>query len=176
MADKALFTITTFMDKKDYHKFLYFATFRKTPLIMVSLILLSGLGSLLLSFILGIFHPAVLVAIWIFMFLSCIIALSVKIEHIVKKQANENPEQLFEYPSILTFYENELTASNRNAEGSTRLGYKDFLAITETKDYIIFYFTDTTANLLRKQDVDKEDLTQIRNLLKEKAGKKYRIL
>lgn len=176
MADKAHFTVTTFMDKEDYRKFLYFATFRKTPALFVALILLSGISSLLLLFILKVFNPVVFAGIWVFMLLSCIAALSFKVERLTKKQINNNPEQLFEFPSILTFYENELVASNRNAEGSTRLAYHEFLSITETTDYIIFYFTDTTANLLRKRDVDKEELSQIREFLKEKAGKKYRII
>lgn len=176
MANKARFTVTTFMDKEDYRKFLYFATFRKTPLLILSLVLLSGLGSLILLFLLGVFRPAVFFGIWVFMLLCCIAALCFKVERMTKKQIKENPEQLFEYPSVLTFYEDELVASNRNAEGSTRLGYKDFVAITETTDYIIFYFTDTTANLLRKKDVDEQEVREIRKFLKEKAKKKYRIL
>ncbi len=176
MADKARFTITTFMDKEDYRKFLYFATFRKTPTVAVPLIFLSALGSLMLLFILGVFSPVVFFSIWIFMLLSCIVALSFKIERLTKKQVKNHSEQLFEYPSILSFYEEELVASNRNAEGSTRLKYNDFLAITETKDYIIFYFTDTTANLLRKKDLDKEEIVQVCKFLKTKAGKKYRVL
>lgn len=176
MAEKARFTVTTFMDKEDYRKFLYFATFRKTPTILFLLLLLSSMGSLLLLFILNVYRLSVFIGIWVFMLLSCVAALSFKIERMTKKQIKNNPEELFEYPSVLTFYENEMVASHRNAEGSTRLAYKDFLAITETNDYIIFYFTDVTANLLRKKDVDRDELTAIRSFLKEKAGKKYRIL
>lgn len=176
MSDKARFTVTTFMDKEDYRKFLYFATFRKTPAVILMLVLLSGISSLFLLFILGKLHPGIFFSIWIFMFLCCVAALSFKVERMVKKQIKNNPGELFEFPSVLTFYEDELVASNRNAEGSTRLAYKDFLAITETTDYIIFYFTDTTANLLRKKDTDKEELSAIREFLKKKAGKKYRIL
>lgn len=176
MSEKARFTVTTFMDKEDYRKFLYFATFRKTPAVALILILLSGLGSLGLLFILHVYRLSVFLGIWVFMLLCCIAALSFKVERMTKKQIKDNPDELFEYPSILTFYEKELVASNRNAEGSTRLAYPDFLAITETTDYIIFYFTDTTANLLRKKDVDTEELNEIRKFLKEKAGKKYRIL
>lgn len=176
MANKAQFTVTTFMDKEDYRKFLYFATFRKTPLMAVSLVALSAVGSFLLLFILGVFQPAVFFGIWVFMLLCCIAALSFKIERLTKKQVQDNSEQLFEFPSVLTFYEDELVASNRNAEGSTRLKYQDFFAITETRDYIIFYFTDTTANLLRKKDLDEDEVSQISEFLKMKAGKKYRSL
>lgn len=176
MADKAHFTVTTFMEKEDYRKFLYYATFRKTPRTAFFLLLISGLGSLIFLFLLEIFHPVLFVAAWIFFLLCCTAALCFKVERIVKRQIKEHSDQLFEYPSVLTFYEKELVASNRNAEGSTRLKYEDFLAITETSDYIIFYFTDTTANLLRKKDIDEEEVGEIRSFLKERAKKKYRIL
>ena len=129
MADNAHFTVTTFMDKEDYRKFLYFTTFRNVPRVIFSLGLLSGLVSLLFLFVLGIYRPIVFFSIWIFMLLCCLAALCYKIEKIAKKQAKENSEKLFEYPSILTFYENELAASHRDGEGSSRFKYEDFLSV-----------------------------------------------
>lgn len=176
MEHNARFTVTTFMDKEDYRKFLYFTTFHNVPRVILSLGLLSGLVSALLLFLLGIYQPIVFFSIWLFMLLSCIAALCYKIEKITKKQAKENAKKLFEYPSILTFYENELAASHRDTEGSSHFKYEDILSITETTEYLIFFFSDNSANLLRKKDMEKDELPILRDFLKEKIQKKYRLL
>ncbi|BFN04439.1 hypothetical protein [Clostridium tetani] len=50
MEEKILFKVKTKMDKEDYRKFLYLATFKKSPIIIPMILFIAAIGAGIIAF------------------------------------------------------------------------------------------------------------------------------
>ena len=80
MDKSKLFTVETTMNKKDYHKFLYIATFLRSKIIIPFLMTLSGIMSFLLTYKETPFNITKFILFWILLLAIAISVVIFKVE------------------------------------------------------------------------------------------------
>lgn len=148
MEEKILFTIKTKMDKEDYRKFLYLATFKKSPIIIPIILLIAAIGAGIIAFENGNFNIIDFLIAWVFMTLLVFGTICFKVEHKNKKR--------IETDKIGTF--------------------GTYQTISFCDDYVIVINNANMASLIRKKDIEDEYKTEIIRFLKEKLGKSFRTI
>ncbi|MGI6373583.1 MAG: YcxB family protein [Caldicoprobacterales bacterium] len=164
--------VNTTMSKEDYRKFLYIATFRRNKVIIPLLVLISLIGSIIISLESGSLNYIKLIISWILLFALAIIVVIFKVEKRNAQRIKTDKTGTFDSINTLKFYDDRLVMENKELKSTGELKYSQFYALMETKDYFIFYFTMNQASLIRKKDVD--DLNSFKEFLVEKFGNKYK--
>lgn len=155
--DEPKYIIKTTMEKEDYRKFLYWATFRKNIMFIPMLAILALAGSLLLKRELSSLNWITVAIYWLFLFALAIAVVCFKVERKYRLRINSDKTGTFSSPNVLKFYEDKVIMENDFLKSTGELKYSQFFYVRESNDYIIFYLTTNQASLIRKKDVDSLD-------------------
>jgi len=164
--------VNTTMSKEDYKKFLYIATFKRSKFVITYLILISLIGSIIISFRNGSFSFVQMIISWILLFVLAIAVVLFKIERKNAQRIKTDKTGTFDSVNTLKFYDDRIVMENNALKSTGELKYNQFFAVMESKDYFIFYFTVNQASLIRKKDVD--NLDEFKEFIIEKFGDKYK--
>lgn len=171
MEKKELYCFTTQMEKEDYKKFLYFITFKKSKKTLAALCLLSIGSSAFLAVFLQFRSIAEIAGSLIFMFFISLSFLLLKIEGQAK--ALFRPNTNFQKEQTITLYEDYITATNRSSDGNTASEYNKLSKLYDLPGYLLIYFNEELASLIRKQDLSPEYQEIIPKFLEDKLGVRY---
>lgn len=160
------YTIKTTMDKEDYRKFLYLATFCRNKMVVPIIAIIALAGSLLTSLRLHSFTWGSIALLWILFFSIAIGVICFKVERKNKLRIASDNTGTFGSQNVIKFYEDKVVMENDSLKSTAELKYAQFFSVVESKDYFIFYLTANQASLIRKRDVTsphdfKEFLTGI---------------
>src|SRR5690606_17599717 len=78
--DNKLFTVKTIMEKEDYHKFLYVATFFRSKIIIPFILLISALMAVFLAYSENQFSTTEFIISWIVLAVVAILTIIFKVE------------------------------------------------------------------------------------------------
>lgn len=163
--------IKTTIKKEDYRKFLYIATFRKSPYTLLMIAFISFLGSALLN-LTDKYSWQLFISHWIFLYIAALCAVCIKLEIIKKRRIKSDKIQTYESENILEFYDDKVIIKNEYLKSVIEIEYSRFFKLLECNDYFIFYMTYNQATLLRKKDID--DLKEFKSFIKEKFQGNYK--
>lgn len=172
--EQALFTVCTRMEKEDYRKFLYTATFRRSPWGLIFITGLSLAVSLLLSWGSDGLRPVRLLILWGLYFCIAIGAVCLKIELKNRKRIATDRTGAFGAVNTLCFYEDRLTLSCEELHSFGEFRYSQFYGIMESKDFFLFYLSADQASMVRKKDLENPDA--FRRFLASKFPGRFRSL
>lgn len=174
MNDNKLFTVKTVMEKEDYHRFLYIATFLRSKIIIPFILLISGLMAAFLAYSENQFSITKFIVLWIILIVVAILTIIFKVERRNKQRIKTDKTGVFNSQETLDFYEDFLIIKSTVFEGESKIKYSQFYQVLESKDYFITYFNMNQASLIRKKDMDKETIEKLRSLYQNTMGKKYK--
>ena len=172
--DNKLFTVKTIMEKEDYHKFLYVATFFRSKIIIPFILLISALMAAFLAYSENQFSTAEFIISWIVLAVVAILTIIFKVERKNKQRIKTDKTGVFDSQEKLDFYEDFLIIKSTVFEGEFKIKYSQFYQVLESRDYFITYFNMNQASLIRKKDMDKETIEKLRSLYQNTMGKKYK--
>lgn len=169
---KPIFLIKTIMEKEDYKKFLYMATFRKNKFVIPLVLLISLIGSLIVNLDNDYFNLFTLVINWAFMFALAIGVLCFKVERKNKQRLSTDKTGTFGSETFLKFYNDKVVIENKSLNSTGELQYEQFFQLLESKDYFIFYLNIDQASLVRKKDI--ENIKEFKNFIIQKFENRYK--
>ena len=172
--DNPIFKFETTMEKEDYKKFLYTATFKRNKFVIPIIALIAMLGALFVAFSDGTFNLTVFFICWIFMFVSAIGVICFKVERRNKQRIKTDKTGTFGSRSILSFFEDKLIFETPTLNSTGTLTYNQVYKLMESKDYFIFYITYNQATLLRKKDIG--EVQKFREFIVSKFANKYNLI
>lgn len=168
MNEHVLFEITTTMEKDDYRNFLFLTTFQTADSIaslFIIGIILGGITTAMTGFSLSsLFFSS------LFFILILFVVMYSKLEKNVKAVYPLDQPAAIETVQTITFYDTYLTSTNRTNADITEVAYKDIFKVKENDSYIILMLTKELASVICKKDLDKETITKISTLLKERCN------
>lgn len=166
-----VFTVETTMEKNDYRKFLYTATFLKTWYLLPMLLGMTLLGALLLAWVKESFAVPAILPLWVELSVVAVGAVCFQVEHKNKRRQKTDRSGTFGSKTILRFYEDKLEMETVSPASKGELAYEQFYQLLESRTFFIFYINATQASLLRKVDVS--DVKELRTFLKAKFENRY---
>lgn len=169
-----LFTVKTSMEKGDYRKFLYIATFLRSKIIIPFILIISAIAAGLLAYSGGYFNKMEFVIIWLVLAMVAFLTIIFKVERKNKQRIKTDKTGVFNSEETLDFYEDFLIIKSTVFEGESKINYSQLYQVLESKDYFISYLNMNQASLIRKKDMDGETIEKLRKLYQEKMGEKYR--
>ncbi|ELC8453755.1 YcxB family protein [Clostridium perfringens] len=174
MSDKKLFTIKTSINKKDYSRFLYIATFLRKKFTIPAIIVITALMAGFVSYNNRIFELKSFLIYWLILLIITLFAIVVKIEF----QSRERADKAGVLKSIetLEFFDDILVIKSTAFKGKSKIKYYKFYEVIETKNYFIIYFNRRQASIIRKIDLEDSLVDELRNFLTGKIGNKYKKL
>ena len=170
--EKVKFVIKTAMEKEDYKKFLYVATFFRNKMIIPMILLISLAGGVFISISLESFNVFTILISWVLLFILAVAVICFKVEYRNRLRIKTDNTGTFGSVSILSFYEDNMIMENEILKSKSEMEYKKFYEVLESKDFWIFYFTANQAYLIRKKDV--EELESFKEFLKGIFKDKYK--
>lgn len=176
MSEKKLFTIKTSIDKKDYHRFLYIATFLRKKFTIPVIIIISALMAGFVSYNNGAFEIKSFLIYWLILLAITIFAIIVKIEFRNIERVKADKAGVLKAIETLDFFDDAVVIKSTAFKGKSKVKYYKFYEVIETKDYFLIYFNRRQASIIRKIDLEGPLMDELRNLLIEKIGHKYRKL
>lgn len=176
MSDKKLFTIKTSMEKKDYHKFLYIATFLRKKFTIPVIIIISALMAAFVSYNKGTFELKGFLIYWVLLLAITLFAIIVKIEVQNRERIKADKAGVLKSIETLDFFDDAIVVKSTAFKSKSKVKYYKFYEVIETKDYFLIYFNRRQASIIRKVDLEESLVNELRNLLIEKIGPKYRKL
>ena len=175
MSDKKLFIVKTYIDKKDYHKFLYIATFFRRKFMIPILLVVSAIMGYFVAINKEVFSWREFFVYWILLLLITLFAIVVKIETRNREKRKEDKKSgIFSACETLEFFDDFIVIKSTAYESKSKVKYNKFYEILETKDYFIIYFNRQQASIIRKFDLDKENIGKLQNLFSKKLSSRYR--
>ncbi|WP_099190883.1 YcxB family protein [Tepidibacter mesophilus] len=173
MNDNKLFTVKTSMEKEDYHKFLYIATFLRSKIIIPFILFLSALMAIFLAYSEHQFNIIKFFIFWMVLTIVAVFVIIFKVERKNKQRIKTDKTGVFNSQETLDFYEDFLIIKSTVFEGESKIKYSQFYQVLESKDYFISYFNMNQASLIRKKDMDKEKSDKLRSVYQKNMGNKY---
>ncbi|MDF3004786.1 MAG: rane associated protein [Oscillospiraceae bacterium] len=170
--DEIKYIVRTTMEKEDYRKFLYLATFCKNKMVVPMIACLAFAGSLVLNWNLHDASWGIVMLYWVFLFVLAIAVVCLKVERKNKLRVTTDNTGTFGSLNVLKFYSDKVVMDNASLKSTGELKYSQFYSVVESKDYLIFYITANQASLIRKKDV--EYLEPFKQFIKETFVDKYR--
>ncbi len=167
-----IFQIETTMDKEDYRKFLYTATFLRNKLILPLVALTSLVGSIVISLGEPWWSPWSVILLWVALFILSIAVICLQVESRNKRRIKTDRTDTFGSKAILQFYAESVTIEQPSLASVGTLGYGQFYEVLQSKDYYIFYLNANQATLIRKKDVS--DIVGFEKFLREKFVGRYK--
>ncbi|WP_367565977.1 YcxB family protein [Lacrimispora sp.] len=151
------YIIRTTMEKEDYRKFLYLATFCRNKMVIPLIASIAFAGSLLINWNLHLLNWVAITLSWVFLFALAIITVCFMVERKNKPGVTSEHTRTFDSLNILKFYEEKVVMENDLLKSTGELKYTQFFSVIESKNYFIFYLTVNQAFPIRKKDVDSPD-------------------
>ncbi|MBO8159526.1 YcxB family protein [Thermosyntropha sp.] len=173
MEDK-LFTVITCMEERDFHKFLYIATFRRSKIIIPFIFFISALMAFLLVYGEKQFGMVKFFIYWIILVFIAILVVFFKVEIKNRQRIKTDKTGVFNSQETLDFYEDFFVRESSAFEGEFKIKYDQLYQVLESKDYFINYFNVNQAFLIRKKDMGTETVERLRSLYRRKMGDKYK--
>jgi hypothetical protein len=171
--EQPIIIVNTTMTKEDYRKFLYIATFRRNKLIIPFLVLISLIGSIIVSLgNNGHLNFIKLIISWVLLFALAFSVVLFKVEMKNAQRIKTDKTGAFNSINTLKFFYDKIVIENKELKSTGELKYDQFYALLESKDYFIFYLTLNQASLVRKKDID--DLSSFKEFIIEKFRDKYK--
>ncbi|WP_333652139.1 YcxB family protein [Lacrimispora sp.] len=155
--DEIKYIIRTTMEKEDYRKFLYLATFCRNKMVIPMIASIAFAGSILINWNLHLLNWIAITLSWIFLFVLAVVTVCFKVERKNKIRVTSDNTGTFGSLNILKFYDEKMVMENDLLKSTGELKYTQFFSVIESKDYFIFYLTANQACLIRKKDVDSPD-------------------
>lgn len=172
--DKIKFKIETTIEKEDYRKFLYIATFCRNKIVIPMIAAIALIGSLLINWNSCRLNWIALIITWVFLFVLAIVVICFKVERKNKLRITTDNTGTFGSITILNFYYDKVVMENKSLKSTIELKYNQFFGIMECKDYFIFYLTANQASLIRKKDVN--NLNEFKEFIVETFENKYKYI
>lgn len=170
--EDAIFTVETRMEKEDYRKFLYTATFRKSVFTLPLIGAMAFFGALIVGRLRQFYAPAFLLLTWL---LFCVLAIGA-VCFMVEVQNNRRFKAVgadaSDSQSRMILCEAKMTVTLLTTGEAMALGYDQIRLLLESKDYFIFYVGANQAFLMRKRDA--RDPAAVGAFLAEKCVGRYR--
>jgi hypothetical protein len=170
----ALYEIITRMDKEDYRKFSYIGIFKNIAKTILLIVVLAAAGAGLGAMMDGSFHIVKFLLTWLILIVTAFAAIFLRVEYKAFNREGLVKVGLKGNRQYLDFFENYLTASEDLVKTSSKIKYEKLLQVMELDNYFMIYAGPSSASMIRKKDIDKEDLDGFRNLLKNKMGSRYK--
>lgn len=174
MSDKKLFTIKTSINKEDYRKFLYIATFLRKKFTIPAIIVITALMAGFVSYNNRIFELKSFLIYWLILLIITLFAIVVKIEFQSRERAKADKAGILKSIETLEFFDDILVIKSTAFKGKSKIKYYKFYEVIETKNYFIIYFNRRQASIIRKIDLEGSLVDELRNLLIGKIGHKYK--
>ncbi|NLY43455.1 MAG: YcxB family protein [Clostridiaceae bacterium] len=162
------------MSEEDYRRFLYISVFKKNKFTLPFLVLISLIGSVLITLSDGIISMMRFIIGWILLFVIAIIVTVFKIERKKAQRIKTDKTGTFHGINTLKFYDDRIVMENKSLKSTGELRYDQFFTVAESKDYFIFYLTAHQASLIRKKDVG--NLKEFKEFIVKKFGGRYKRL
>ncbi len=173
---RRFFQVDTHMERKDYRKFLYIATFFQNPFVIPAILVMCGVGAVLASRQMGRSDLFYMVALWgaisalVFSAVCFNVGRARTAAGIAAQQAGALDRRL-----VMSFSEQEFFWKNPARDTSRHLTYEEFHLLMETKDYLhLLSSPNTRSPLLCKRDMKEEELDSFSAFIRRKFGKRYR--
>ncbi len=176
MSKEILYKVRTTMEAVDNRNFLYIRTFKQNSSIFMPMAVLALIGGALLMFAMKRFGIIEFIGSFFFMFCIVFLVLILKIELRHMRRVKDDDTGVFGNMTDISFYEDYLAMETTMAKGVSKLNYKDFYGLIETRNYYIFYYTKAMATMLRKKDMKEIDASEFKRFITEKFKDKYRKL
>lgn len=170
--EEIIYTVTTTMEKEDYRKFLYWATFFKNKIVIPMIACLAFVCSLIVNWNLYYVSWGKISLYWAFFFALAIAVVCLKVERKYKLRVTTDNTGAFGSLNELKFYPDKVVMNNASLKSTGQLKYSQIYSVIESKSYFIFYITANQASLIRKKDIDL--LESFKQFMKETFGNKYR--
>lgn len=170
--DEIKFEIRTTMEKEDYRKFLYLATFLKNKFVIPIIALISFVGSLMLNWDSEDLDWTLILIFWLGFFIIAVSVICFKLERRNKQRIKTDKTGAFGSENVLKFYEDKVIMENTILKSTGELKYEQFFSLLESKNYFIFYLTANQASLLRKKDIQSLDM--FKKFILDKFKGKYK--
>jgi hypothetical protein len=168
-----LYEITTRMDKADYRKFSYITIFRKRAQTILLILLVAVGGAGITAMMEGTFSAPRFLVIWAILIVTAVAAIFLMVEYKAMKWLSKVQTGMIGGKQTITFYENYLIAEQENVRGSNKIKYEKLFEILETKDFFIVYANASSASVIRKMDVSRNDIDDFKAFIKAKMGSRY---
>lgn len=167
-----IYLIETTMEKEDYRKFLYTATFLRNKLVIPLIALISLVGSVVISAGEPWRKLWTVLLLWGVLFVLSVAVICLRVEAKNKQRIKTDRTAAFGSKAILKFFADSLTMEQPAFASVGTMGYDQFFELLESKDYYIFYLNANQATLIRKKDVaDKEGFEKF---IREKFAGRYK--
>lgn len=170
--DEIKFEIRTTMEKEDYRKFLYLATFLKNKFVIPIIALISFVGGLMLNWDSEDLDWTLILLYWLGFFIIAVSVICFKLERRNKQRIKTDKTGAFGSENVLKFYEDKVIMENTILKSTGELKYEQFFSLLESKNYFIFYLTANQASLLRKKDIQSLDM--FKKFILDKFKGKYK--
>lgn len=167
-----VYIIETTMEKEDYRKFLYTASFLKNGYTIPLIGALTLFGAIVIGWTNDLFTFPGVALLWAVLFVCSTAMICYRIERKNKQRLRTDKTGTFGSKSVLKFYDDHLVMENPSAEATMSLTYRQFYQLLESKDYFIFYFNSHQASLLRKKDL--QDTAAFRGFIMDKFNSSYK--
>ena len=174
MDNKMLFKVTSKLEAKDFRKFLYLATFKRSPLIIPVIGLIGIIAASTITFVNGPFTVVKFLGLFLAMFLISYIATCLKVEYrsfVVKKDKNH---PIVKDNHNISFFENYIMPAKNKGKNKTKIEYSKLFKVLKTDEYLVIYYNTSVASFIRKEDLNEETWTGLTELLKNKVGKNFK--
>lgn len=167
-----IYIIDTTMEKEDYRKFLYIASFLKNGYTIPLIGALTLLGAIVIGRMNEMFTFPGVALLWGVLFVCSTAMICYRIERKNKQRLRTDKTGTFGSKSVLKFYDDHMVMETPSVEATMSLAYRQFYQLLESKDYFIFYYNSHQASLLRKKDL--QDTAAFRKFIMEKFSCSYK--
>lgn len=165
-----VFTVRSVLSKQDWRKFLYIATFRRNPKVLLCIDGIALIAAFLLSWDRQSGFSVVRMALlFVLFFLAAVAAVACMTERANLRRMGKNRH--FGEETVFQFYEDKLGIRASGSKQQNRLAYAHFEACLESRDFFIFYITREEGIALCKRDA--EDPEGLREFLKARFGARF---
>lgn len=162
------YVIQTTIEKEDYRKFLYYATFLRKKYIIPMLIGIALAGSFMVSYSLERVSVGGVIITTIFMLLAAFGVVIYKVEKQNRQRAKEDMEKVFGVYKKVELYEDRIKIHVQNRTDTFEMPYQEIHQLLVSKDFVILYLTENQATLIRKKDVEEVQKKEIIEFLQSK--------
>lgn len=169
-----LLTVKTKMEKEDYRKFLYLATFRRNKLAIPMIFVIGAIGAIFIAIHAGSFSLTTFLISWVLLTLLAFGVIIFKVEQRNKQRIKTDNTGAFGALTTLDFFDEHLIVTTECFDGKSDVKYEQIFRVLETQDYFITYFSANSASLIRKVDMSIEDQNNLKGLLQDKLVERYK--
>ena len=171
-SDKALFTVTTKMERADYKKFLYFASFQKSPSSILIILAFSLGGALFGAYYGEMFTVAKVLIFWVLISGLAFTAVCFRIEQKISQREYQEKRDAFNIVDHLEFHDKYIRIEESGRKDAVKVDYDKFKKVIEAKEYFYLYHSEKNASMIRKEDVDPA--VDLRGFFSRKFGARFK--